>query len=180
MSRWRSNCRSRCSCDSPASFLSRRKTFPKAIAGSKKFSQYTGRDVRLTLSFGLHNILVICRFTIKVATISHRTRCVGVGCLIDTTLSARSCRAALVGRLSQAVYKVPFRGGSADSLHNTQFALCHRGRQQTLPKAENINFGNYDMPFLKVSQRRHIDSDVKFVASAVEIIGYWWLSDNNR
>jgi hypothetical protein len=67
MSRWRSNCRSCCSCDSPASFLSRRKTFPKAIAGSKKFSQYTGRDVRLTLSFGFHNILVIVTFVVAVA-----------------------------------------------------------------------------------------------------------------
>jgi hypothetical protein len=35
-----------CSCDNPTSLLRVRSTFPKAIAGSKHFSQYIGRNVR--------------------------------------------------------------------------------------------------------------------------------------
>lgn len=48
-----------CSCDSPACFLSVRSTCPKAIAGSKRFSQYIGRNLRAWRTLSLHNILVI-------------------------------------------------------------------------------------------------------------------------
>ncbi len=57
-----------CSCVSPASVLRRRNTFPNAIAGSNDLSQYTGKNLRLALSFGLHNILVILAFIFALFT----------------------------------------------------------------------------------------------------------------
>lgn len=45
----------------PASFLKRRNTSPKAIAGSKHSSQYIGRNVVRVIALSLHNILVILK-----------------------------------------------------------------------------------------------------------------------